>query len=162
MVLQYSVQCCSVSQWITWSRAADLFDSSLLRLSAAAWQQSFSLVAKTVKFIPSHWSNCHRGETESRLSYLWETAAHDNDPAHFSSLSRHNKTAQGHVKAVRPSFSPNITTNEHISHFYTLIMFSVTLLVWGGVSVGLLVQNIGWDLCNTFMVMTLKKLRHFL
>lgn len=79
------VTSCSLSERITWSWAADLFDSSLLWLSAAAWQQSFSLVAKTVKFIPSHSSNCHRGETESRLSHLWELAAHDNDPAHFSS-----------------------------------------------------------------------------
>lgn len=79
------VTSCSLSERITWSRAADLFDSSLLQLSAAAWQQSFSLVAKTVKFIPSHSSNCHRGETESRLSHLWELAAHDNDPAHISS-----------------------------------------------------------------------------
>lgn len=72
----------TLCQWmrITRSRAADLVDSSLLRSSAAAWQQSFSLVAKTVKFIPSHRSNCHRGERERRLSHLWAMAAHDNDP----------------------------------------------------------------------------------
>lgn len=93
-----------LSEWITCSRAADLFDSSLLQLSAAAWQQSFLLVAKTVKFIPSHSSNCHRGETESRLSHLWEMAAHDNDPALFSSLSLHNKTVQGHISARTRSF----------------------------------------------------------
>lgn len=105
LVLAVEVTSCSLSvQWITWSWAADLFDSSLLQLSAAAWQQSFSLVAKTVKFIPSHSSNCHRGESESRLSHLWEMAAHDNDPAHFSSLSCHNKTVQGHDNAGIQSF----------------------------------------------------------
>lgn len=120
LVLQLRVlaQYCSLSEWITWSRAADLFDSSLLWLSAAAWQQSFSLVAKTVKFIPSHSSNCHRGETESRLSHLWEIAAHDNDPAHFSSLSFDNKTVQATLKLLYGGFHQK---RPQINTFYTSV-----------------------------------------
>lgn len=102
-------------------------DFSAAELCAARQQQTetvFLLVAKTEKLIPSHSSNCRRGESESRLSSLRDVAEHDNDPARSQSF--HNKTVGGHGGPQPAASRGQITGNKEKTSAQGLVCVAVS------------------------------------